>query len=47
VSFDDLRAVLLPVMRHRVKLNYEGEAERIDIDALLQDTLETEAKLAA
>lgn len=35
VAFEDLREVLLPVMRHRVQLNYLGEAERIDADALL------------
>jgi hypothetical protein len=27
--------VLLPVMRHRVQLNFEGRAANIDIDALL------------
>jgi MoxR-like ATPase len=42
VSFDDLRAVLLPVMRHRVQLNYEGEAEGLAIDALLIKTFEAE-----
>jgi MoxR-like ATPase len=35
VSFDDLRAVLRPVMRHRFQLNYEGEADGIDAEALL------------
>jgi MoxR-like ATPase len=35
VSFDDLRAVLLPTLRHRFQLNYEGEADDIDAEALL------------
>ena len=35
VSVADLRAVLLPVMRHRVQLNFEGRAADIDIDRLL------------
>lgn len=35
VSVADLRAVLLPVMRHRVQLNFEGRAADIDIDKLL------------
>ena len=35
VSFDDLRAVLRPVMRHRFQLNYEGEADRVDAEVLL------------
>ncbi|MBF0678816.1 MAG: AAA family ATPase [Devosia sp.] len=35
VSVADLRAVLLPVMRHRVQLNFEGRAANVDIDALL------------
>jgi MoxR-like ATPase len=35
VSFDDLRAVLLPTLRHRFQLNYAGEADAIDAEALL------------
>jgi MoxR-like ATPase len=35
VSFNDLRAVLLPTLRHRFQLNYEGEADEIDAEALL------------
>ena len=35
VSVADLRAVLLPVMRHRVQLNFEGRAADVDIDRLL------------
>ena len=32
---DDLRAMLLPALRHRFQLNYAGEADRIDAEALL------------
>jgi MoxR-like ATPase len=35
VSFDDLRAVLLPTLRHRFQLNYAGEADEVDAEALL------------
>jgi MoxR-like ATPase len=35
VSFEDLRAVLLPTLRHRFQLNYTGEADEIDAEALL------------
>lgn len=47
VAFDDLRAVLLPVMRHRVQLSFQGETERVDIDALLSELLDTEVRLAS
>jgi MoxR-like ATPase len=47
VSFDDLRAVVAPTLRHRFQLNYEGEAEGIDANALLAWLLDTETKKAA
>jgi MoxR-like ATPase len=40
VSFDDLRAVLLPTLRHRFQLNYEGEADAIDAGVLLHRQFE-------
>ena len=40
VSFDDLRAVLVPALRHRFQLNYAGEADRIDAEALLTRVFE-------
>jgi MoxR-like ATPase len=40
VSFDDLRAVALPCLRHRLILNFEGEAEGVDSADLLRDILE-------
>lgn len=36
-STDDIRAVLLPAMRHRIMLNFEGHAEGITPDAILTD----------
>jgi MoxR-like ATPase len=40
VSIDDLKAIALPVLRHRIILNFEGEAEGIDPDRLITDVLE-------
>jgi MoxR-like ATPase len=47
VSFEDLRAILAPTLRHRCQLNYEGEAEGINADALLNRLLDAESKKAA
>lgn len=47
VAFEDLSAVLLPVMRHRVQLNFQGETEGVDIDALIAGLLEREVRLAS
>lgn len=35
VSFEDIRAVYLPAMRHRVLLNFEAQAENIPADQIL------------
>ncbi|MET0282709.1 MAG: AAA family ATPase [Steroidobacteraceae bacterium] len=35
VTTDDLRALALPVLRHRVLANYQAESEGVTIDALL------------
>ena len=40
VGFDDVRRVYLPSMRHRVILNFEAQAEQIDVDQVLLDILE-------
>jgi MoxR-like ATPase len=40
VSFEDVRRVFLPAMRHRVLLNFEAQAEGIDPDQVLLDVLE-------
>ena len=35
VSCADIRSMLLPALRHRCLLNFEGEAERVDTDDIL------------
>jgi MoxR-like ATPase len=40
VSFEDVRRVFLPAMRHRVILNFEAQAEGLDTDRVLLDILE-------
>ena len=40
VSFEDIRRVFLPTMRHRVLLNFEAQAEGIAADQVLLDILE-------
>jgi MoxR-like ATPase len=40
VSFEDIRRVYLPAMRHRVILNFEAQAEGIDPDEVLLKVLE-------
>ena len=37
VSFEDVRRVVLPALRHRVILNFEAEAEGIETDHVLLD----------
>jgi MoxR-like ATPase len=39
VSFSDIKAVAIPAMRHRVILNFEGEAEGITTDMVLEKIL--------
>ena len=40
VSFEDVRRVYLPALRHRVILNFEAQAEGLDTDRVLLDILE-------
>ena len=40
VSCEDIRAVAYGALRHRVLLNFEGEAERIDPDTIIKGILE-------
>jgi MoxR-like ATPase len=39
VSCEDIRAVTLNALRHRILLNFDAEAERVDTDAILNDIL--------
>ncbi len=40
VAVDDIREVLLPALRHRVLLNFEGQAEGFSSDMILKDILD-------
>ena len=39
VSAEDIRAVALPALRHRVLLNFEGEAEQVNADAIVAELI--------
>jgi len=39
VSFDDLAAAAPPAFRHRILLNFEGEAEGIDVEDLIAEVI--------
>jgi MoxR-like ATPase len=41
VSPDDIRAVALPALRHRVLLNFEGEADEASTDVIVNELLST------
>ena len=41
VSLDDLKALAAPALRHRVILNFEGEAEGVDVDNLVSQVIES------
>ena len=43
VAIDDIRAVALPALRHRVIRNFEGEAEGITPDAIVRAVLDAVA----
>ena len=40
VSFEDIRRVFLPSLRHRVLLNFEAQAEGVEIDQVLLEILQ-------
>src|SRR6266566_3754665 len=40
-ALDDVRAIALPVMRHRVLLNFQAEADGVDADQIVNRLLET------
>lgn len=45
-SFSDIQKMYLPAMRHRVLLNFEGEAEGIQTDEVLQEIIEKTPTMA-
>ena len=40
VSIADIKTVVKPALRHRILINYEGEAEGVDVDGLITKLLE-------
>jgi MoxR-like ATPase len=47
VSCQDIRDVALPALRHRVLLNYEGHADRVNPDTLIRDALGSVGELSS
>ena len=41
VSFQDIKDVAIPAMRHRILLNFEGEAEGITTDTVLKQVIDS------
>lgn len=41
VSEEDVRAIALPVLRHRIITNYRAEADRVGVHKIIQSILET------
>jgi MoxR-like ATPase len=46
VAIDDIRQVAKPALRHRLILNFEGEAEGVSADQVLDELLQTLPELA-
>ena len=44
VSFDDLHQVAVPCLRHRLILNFEGEAESVTTDSVVKEILDVVPK---
>ncbi|MGH9201691.1 MAG: AAA family ATPase, partial [Vicinamibacterales bacterium] len=45
ISFSDLKALAAPALRHRLVLNFEGEAEGVDPDTVIQNVLDETPEL--
>ena len=41
VSCEDIRAVAQGALRHRILLNFEGEAERVETDTIIKGILQS------
>jgi len=41
VASEDIRAAAFPALRHRMLLNYEGEAEQLDVDTIISAIIES------
>jgi MoxR-like ATPase len=40
VTYEDVRVLATPILRHRILLNFHAESERLDSDAILKRLLE-------
>jgi len=40
VTYEDIRALLIPVLRHRILLNFQAESERLSSDDILKQLLD-------
>jgi len=47
VSVEDLKRLAVPALRHRIILNFEGEAEAVDVDRLIGEIVESAEALVA
>jgi MoxR-like ATPase len=41
VSAEDIRAVAMPALRHRILLNFEGESEQVDSDTIVAELIQS------
>ncbi len=39
VTYDDITSVVVPVLRHRILLNFHAESDRVDSDAILENLI--------
>jgi MoxR-like ATPase len=40
VSYDDVRALVIPILRHRILLNFHAESDRLNSDEILRRLLD-------
>jgi MoxR-like ATPase len=40
VTYDDIRTLAAPILRHRVLVNFHAESDRLDSDAILKRLIE-------
>ena len=40
VNYDDVRALVLPILRHRVLTNFYAESDKVEVDDVLNRMLE-------
>lgn len=45
VDYQDIKAVAAPSLRHRIMLNFEGQAAQLDIDLLIKEIIDNTAEL--